>query len=135
MSLNHSLKKFAFKSLEQIKFKRSDDPQRNYIITFTIKFGYPVIISNFQLTREIEETPIFEFAKIEGNLLGDFVDYEEFLDTNLDQTKNKGNKEIQHFSGAGVGEIVNISFSIDGGYYRSVKETCESYAYESNYFI
>lgn len=134
MSLKHTLKKFHLRNIEQIKLRRveTQNGERQYTSTVIIKFGYPVIVSHFQLVRTAKQEHPFEFGHIEGNLLGDFVDYERFLGTRLvgkakRDTRHDGKAvamEVLNFEASGVGEIVNLTFTMKRTFYHECRKYC-----------
>ena len=143
MSIQHPLKKFHFRRVETFtvkvqkeergrtnlagigvpsKQKKAKGTRRN-TISFNLKFGYPVIIQSFKITKKKDESSPFEFDSIDGNLLGDMIDYEHFLETMLTQKKIKPMpeeylKEVVYYKTSGVGEVVRMNFKINHEYWE-----------------
>lgn len=85
MNLRHPVKKFYFSRAENLAVSFQEDQESSsdssHLVTLDLKFGYPVIIQSFKINCKLRRDNPFSFFRIEGNLLGDLVDYESFLDT------------------------------------------------------
>jgi hypothetical protein len=127
MSIQHPLKKFYFRRIEHYSIAVDSPTQKEQkakkgVISFSLKFGYPVIIQSFKLSKKSQSNNPFCFDSIEGNLLGDLIDYEKFLGTKRTQKKVKkveteNAKEVMYYKTSGVGEIVRMNFGIEAEFY------------------
>lgn len=144
MSLQHPLKKFYFKRVDNYTVKIKDQTKSGNLpyckISFCLKFGYPVIIQSFKLTKKDTERNPFNFESIEGNLLGDLIDYEKFLGTKKTQKKIKKvndehMKEIVYFKTSGVGEVVRMNFYVEDEYYTKYMNFNETLVGKENDFL
>lgn len=104
MSAVHLLRELQFSKannydvhglLEEKSGKERSDPTSNKqeslrLLVFTFKFSYAAIIQvgalwykQLELVCRKEGSTVFVLTNIEGNLLGDLIDYEAFLGLNL----------------------------------------------------
>lgn len=135
MYFHHALKKVIFRKADKFTIDIQNplpEGERYYCkMTFYFKFGYPAIIQQFKFTKIETNGNPFIFGSIEGNLFGDLIKYERFLDTAMNTRKIRNSnddipKEVIYYNTSGVGELVKMTFYIDNGFYRRYMNSREA---------